>query len=271
MSGGVLGSARRVGAMVMRHYYLIRGSWARILDLFYWPMVQVLLWGFISQFIAASGATGFLAQAGSVLLSAALLWEIMFRSQISLNMSFLEELWSRHLGHLMVSPLRPWELALSLFATSLIRTIIGFAPASLFAALYFDVSVYAMGFAFFLFFLNLVIMGWGIGIALAGIVLRVGMGAEGLIWAFVFALAPLSGIYYPVSILPDWCQAISAVLPSAQVFEGMRGILLDGVIRYDLLGRAAALNIVYLAGGLALFLLCDRLSRKSGRLMQLGE
>jgi ABC-2 type transport system permease protein len=265
------GMPRRIAAMVMRYLYLIKGSWARLLDLIYWPIMQVVLWGFISRYLAETGTNGVFAQAATVLLSAALLWDILFRSQLGVAMSFLEELWSRNLGHLMVSPLRPSEFALSLFAMSFIRSLIGFTPASIFAIVFFGVSIYQLGFVFILFFFNLAVMGWGIGLALCGMILRLGMGAEGLVWAFIFALAPLCGIYYPVEILPHWCQAIASVLPARYVFEGMRGILLNGEIHWNLLIHAAALNVVYLLGGTAIFLACVRSARVHGKLLQLGE
>lgn len=96
------GSARRIAAMVLRYWYLLRGSWPRLLELAYWPTVQMIMWGFISQFMATNST--WVAQAAGVLIAAVLLWDVLFRGQLGVSVSFLEEMWSRNLGHLFVSP-----------------------------------------------------------------------------------------------------------------------------------------------------------------------
>ena len=124
-------SVRRVGAMVLRYWYLLRGSWPRFLELAYWPTMQMILWGYINQFMATSSA--WVAQGAGVLVSAVLLWDVLFRGQLGVSVSFLEEMWSRNLGHLFVSPLRPGEWLAALMVMSLIRTLIGIVPAALLA------------------------------------------------------------------------------------------------------------------------------------------
>src|SRR4051794_35232971 len=116
-------SVNRIAAMVRRYWYLLRSSWPRILDLIYWPMLQMLMWGFLQSYVAQSG--GVLARAGGVLIGAVLLWDILFRGQLGFSFSFLEELYARNLGNLMMSPLRPVELVFSLMVVSLIRLTIG--------------------------------------------------------------------------------------------------------------------------------------------------
>lgn len=262
-------SARRVGALTLRYMYLLRGSWPRLLELAYWPLVQMILWGFITLFLA--GQTSYVAQAFGVLLSAVMLWDVLFRSQLGVSITFFEEMYSRNLGHLFVSPLRPHELILGLMAMSLVRTIIGMAPATLLAILFFGFSIYSLGFALAGFFVNLVVMGWAVGLLVGGIVLRWGLGAESLAWASIFAIAPLSGIYYPVAVLPAWLQPVAYALPSSYVFEGMRAILLDHTYRGDLMAAAVMLNVVFLAAGAGAFLGFFRAARARGLLLQMGE
>jgi ABC-2 type transport system permease protein len=262
-------SARRVGAMVLRYVYLMRGSWPRIVELAYWPTMQIIMWGFMTQFLAAN--SNYFAQAFGVLLSAVLLWDILFRAQLGVSISFFEEMWSRNLGHLFVSPLRAHELIVALMTMSLIRTIIGVVPASLLAIVFFDYSVYGLGLSLVAFFLNLMVLGWAIGLAVAGLVLRHGLGAESMAWVAIFALAPVSGIYYPISVLPEWLQMVAWALPSAHVFEGMRAVLVDGVVRLDLMAAAAALNVLYLGAGACVFLGYFRAARIHGQLLQMGE
>lgn len=262
-------SARRIGGMVLRYFYLMRSSWPRLIELAYWPTVQMILWGFITLFLARNST--YFAQAFGVLLSAVLLWDVLFRGQLGVSVSFFEEMWSRNLGHLFVSPLRSYELICALLLMSFIRTIIGVIPASLLTIAFFDYSIYSLGLPLVAFFFNLLVMGWSVGLAVSGMVLRAGLGAEGLAWAAIFALAPVSGIYYPISVLPEWLQTIAYLLPSAHVFEGMRAIIVEGSVEPQLLVTATLLNLVYLSAGAAIFLACFRSARQRGQLLQVGE
>lgn len=262
-------SVRRIGAMSLRYLYLLRSSWPRLLELAYWPMVQMVMWGFITQFLA--GSSSYIAQGFGVLLSGVLLWDVLFRSQLGVSISFLEEMWSRNLAHVFASPLRPGEFIAAITFMSLVRTVIGIIPATIAAIAFFGFSVYSLGLSLAGFFFTLSLMGWAIGLAMSGLILRFGLGAESLAWAAIFALAPLSAIYYPVAVLPDWLQPLAWSLPSAYVFEGMRAILLDGVVRIDLMVQGLLLNVVYFALGVAVFLLALRAARQRAKLMQIGE
>lgn len=263
------GAPRRIGAVLLRHWYLISGSWPRFLDLCYWPIVQMILWGFIQTYVTQQSS--FFAQAGGILLGAVMLWDVLFRGQIGLAISFFEEVYSRNLGHLLATPLRIGEYIVALMGVSLLRTAIGLFPATLLAIWFFGFSLYSLGFALIAFFFSLILFGWSIGLFVAGLVLRYGLGAESFAWAFIFALAPLCGVYYPTTILPGWVQILSALLPAAYIFDGMRAILIDHTIRIDLLLYAGALNAVWLAAGIAGFLNFHRAARTRGMLLQLGE
>ena len=265
----MMAAARRIWGMVLRHYYLMRGSWPRLVDLVYWPTLQMTLWGFITLFLMTKSS--WLAQTAGVLLSAALLWDVLFRGQISLFLSFLEEMWSRNLGHLLVSPLRPAELAMALVLTSLVRTLIGVGGAAVLAIALFDFSIFEIGLPLIAFFVNLIALGWSLGLLVSGLVLRFGQGAEGLAWALVFLIQPVSGVYYPIAVLPDWLQPIALALPSAHVFEGMRALLVEGVFDTDLLINAALLNCVFVGLGIASFLAIVHIARVKGLILQMGE
>jgi ABC-2 type transport system permease protein len=262
-------SIRRVFALVRRHVYLLRSSGPRVLELVYWPTVQMVLWGFITVFLVDHSA--WVAQASGVLISAVLLWDVLFRSQLGVSLVFMEEMYSRNLGHLFVSPLRPGELVLSLVTMSLLRTLIGVGGAALIAMPLFHYSIFDLGLPLLAFFVNLIVMGWAIGLLVSGIVLRYGLGAEGIAWAAIFAVQPVSGVYYPIAILPEWLQVVAYALPSSHVFEGMRAVLFEQQFRVDLFINALALNVVYLAAGAAAFLAFFKIARTRGQLLQLGE
>ncbi len=262
-------SLRRMLILVLRYWYVLRGSWPRLLDLAYWPTVQMILWGFITQFLAVK--TSYVAQAFGVLLSGVLLWDVLFRAQLGVSISFFEDVWARNLGHLFVSPLRPGEMAGALMLMSLLRTLLGVVPAAVLAAVFFGFSLLSLGLSLVAFFACLLVMGWALGLLICGIVLRWGQGAESLAWALIFAFAPVSGVYYPISILPHWLQHVAWALPSAYVFTGMRSILVDHVVHLDLMAAAAALDLVYLSLGAAVFLACFHVARRRGLLLQTGE
>jgi ABC-2 type transport system permease protein len=206
-----------------------------------------------------------------VLLGAVMLWDLMFRGQLGVSISFFEEMWSRNLGNLFVSPLRPWEMIAALLFMSLVRTLIGMIPASLLTIWFFGFSIYDLGWPLLAFFINLMAFGWAIGLAVSGLVLRAGLGAETLAWALIFAIAPVSAVYYPVAVLPEWLRAIAWAMPPAYVFEGMRGVMLEGRMHLDLLLGASLLNLLYLGAGCAAFLLFFRSGRMTGKLLQIGE
>ena len=262
-------SIGRVLAMILRYFYLIRGSVPRLVELTYWPTMQMLIWGFMSQFLASQSE--WFLQAGGILIGAVLLWDIMFRSNIGVSISFLEEMWSRNLGQLFATPLRPYELALALLSISAIRTLIGILPAAFLAIPLYHYSIFEMGLPLIAFFMNLLIFGAAIGLAVSGLVLRCGLGAESLAWAVIFAVAPISGIYYPIDTLPGWIMPLALSLPSAHVFEGMRSVVLNGIFPIHHFIWSVCLNFIYVTIGLCVFLIAFESARKRGQLLQMGE
>ena len=268
-------STARVGAMVLRYLYLLRSSWPRLAELVYWPAVQMMTWGFLQTYIRAqassTGLSGALAVAGGTLIGALLLWDTLFRSQLGFSISFLEEMWSRNLANLLMSPLRPLEFVAALMTMSLIRMAIGLIPATLLALWFFGFNFWALGLVLVAFFANLVLTSWAIGLPIAGLVLRNGMGAEGLAWSVLFFLMPFACVYYPVATLPAWLQAIAWRLPPTYVFEGLRAAIVAHAFRGDLMVEALAINLALIAAGGAAFLALLESARKAGSLLQMGE
>jgi len=259
----------RVGAMVLRHWYLLTSSWPRLLELVYWPALQLITWGFSQNYISQNA--GFFARAGGTFIGAVILWDILFRGQLGFSMSFLEEMWSRNLGNLMMSPLKVSEFVISLMVMSLIRLAIGVVPMTLLAVVFFGFNLYGLGFALVAFFCNLIFTSWSVGLISSGLVLRNGLGAEGLAWTLMFGLLPLTCVYYPVTVLPGWLQIVAWCLPPTYVFEGMRALLGDHAFRADLMVEALALNVLFLTVSIAVFAALLRSARIHGSLVQTGE
>jgi ABC-2 type transport system permease protein len=262
-------SLRRVAAMVLRYWYLLRSSFARLAELIYWPAVQMLMWGFLQTYLA--GQTNLYARVGGVLIGAVMLWDILFRGQLGFSISFLEEMWSRNLGNLMISPLRPAEFVAALMVMSIIRLAIGMVPVTLLAIWFFGFNLWTLGLALVAFFANLMLTGWAVGIFVSGLVLRNGLGAETFAWSIMFLFLPLSCVYYPVAVLPAWLQAVAWSLPPTYVFEGMRALLFDQTFRADLMIQALALNAVWFSLAVLAFLALLASARRNGTLMQTGE
>ncbi len=265
-------SFQRVGAMVLRYSYLLRSSWPRSLEMAYWPMVQMLTWGFLQSWLAQAGVSQKpTAVAAGTLIGAVLLWDILLRGQQGFSFSFLEEMWSRNLANIFMSPLRPTEFVASMMAMSLIRLVVAMVPVTIMATLFFNFNVWSLGVAFGAFFAVLIVFAWSVGLFVSGVLMRYGMGAENLVWSLMFVVQPLGCVYYPVAVLPGWLQPICWALPPTYVFEGLRAILIDHVFRLDLMAQGFAIDVVLLSAaafGFAYFL---RSARRAGSLMQTGE
>jgi ABC-2 type transport system permease protein len=270
MTAALFGSGQRIWGLMYRHLALFRHSWPRLLELAYWPVLQMCIWGFTASFLASrSGSPA--ALAGGALLGGVLLWEVSLRSQMGMSITFLEEIWSRNLGHVFVSPLRPFELVAALIAMSFIRMIAGVIPAALLAWALYAFNLFALGPVLVLFFLNLMVMGWAVALAVVSLILRHGAGAEALAWSVLFGLTPFAAVFYPVSILPAVLQPVAFIVPASHVFEGMRAALLNGAMQWDQLGWAMAMNVIWLIGASVLFSAQFQVARSRGALLSIGE
>ena len=266
---GLGGSIRRVKALVRRYIYLLRSSGVRLVELIYWPFLQMLTWGFLQKYLA--GTTNPLAQAAGVLIGSILLWDILFRSNIGFATTFIEEMWSRNLGNLLTSPLRPYELIIALSVWSVIRLSVSMIPVATAAYFIFGFNLLDLGLPLVAFFAVLVLTSWSLGLISAGVILRYGLGAEELAWSLAFLLLPLCCVYYPASVLPSWLQVVALALPPTHVFEGMRSILLHNTFDPKELWWALSLNALYLLVGYIVFSRFLASARVNGTLLKLGE
>ena len=255
--------------MIRRHAYLLLKSWPRLVSTMYYPTVTMILWAFITVYLRPTAS--FLHDAPGFFIGAVLLWDVLYRGQLGVSVTFIEEMYARNLGNLFVSPLRLGEFIAGQLALSVVRALIGVGGACVFAWLLFRYSIFSFGLPLIAFFVLLIGFGWAIGLAVSSIILRAGLGAEELAWAAIFLVAPVSGVYYPIAVLPAWMQAIAAVLPTAHVFEGMRALLLQHEFRWDHFWWAAALDVLYYVLGVVLFRAAVEKARERGTLMSMGE
>ena len=262
-------SWHKIYGLSLRHIYLIKGSFPRILDLIYWPTIQIFLWGFISKFFTLSSS--FYENTVGIILSAAILYDFLFRSSISYNMMFLEEIWSRNFTNLFIAPIKLSEIITSLTFTAIFRTLIGLVPASIIAIPLFGVSIFKIGTPLIFLLITLYIFGITLGLLVTAGLVRFGPSFENIAWASLFFLAPLGCIYYPLEILPYWLQIIAKLLPLVHIFEEMRNILIYDIINYYQILKAILISLIYFVVGVVIFYWSYSGAKNRGTLMNIGE
>ncbi len=259
----------RIYGLFLRHFFLIKGSFPRVLDLIYWPSIQIILWGLISKFF--STYSDYYNNTVGVILTCAILYDFLFRSSISFNMLFLEEIWSRNFTNLFIAPMKISEIIISLIFTALIRTLIGLVPAILITSPLFGISIFNLGIPLIFLFLSLYIFGITLGLFVSSGLLRFGPSFENIAWSSLFLLAPLGCIYYPIEILPEFFQVVARALPLVYIFEEARNILVNNIVNYANIFKAFYLNAFYLTMGITLFYYSFSEARKRGSLINIGE
>lgn len=259
----------RVSALIARHLFLYRRSFPRLLEIFYWPLLDLVVWGFITIYLAQEGKG--MHGAVTFFLGALIFWDILFRAQQGIAISFLEEIWSRNLMNLFASPLTAGEflaatMVMSILKVAAVSIIMAFA-----ALLFYSYNVFLMGLTLIPFVLNLIAAGWLIGILTMSVIMRFGQQAEVLAWGLVFLFQPISCVFYPMSVLPAWLTPLAFANPAAHVFEGMRGVLLDHTVPLAHLGWATGLNVLYLLLMIALYQYTFAVCKDRGTLVRVGE
>ena len=240
----------RPGAIVLRHFYLMRGSPARVLPLFAWVGVDIILWGFITRYLNAVTSAGM--NFVPVMLGAVLLWDFFARVMHGVATAFFEDVWSRNFLNLFASPLAVPEYVTGLVLSSIATSSLGLVAMVLLATTLFGLSFLGYGVALVPFLLVLFLFGIALGIVGSALVLRFGPAAEWLIWPIPALVSPFAGVFYPLSTLPRWMQWVSHLLPPSYVFEGMRAVVSGGPVSWASLwgGASLAVGYVLLAGWL---------------------
>ncbi|HVN01718.1 MAG TPA: ABC transporter permease [Caulobacteraceae bacterium] len=252
----------RVGAIVLRQLYLYRGSPQRVLPMFAWVAIDILLWGFITRYLNAVSHSGF--NFVPALLGAVLLWDFLTRIMQGVTTAFFEDVWSRNFLNYFASPLRTPEYLTGLVITGVGSSFIALTAMLLLATGVFGFSFLGFGLALVPFVGVLFITGIALGILGAGIVLRLGPASEWLIWPIPSLLSPFAGVFYPITVLPGWMQVISKALPPAYVFEGMRGVVAGKPPDWGALVVGAGLALVYLLLAFACFAAIHRYAIRTG-------
>lgn len=235
--------ATRIAAIVLRQYYLLRGSAARLIPLFAWVTVDMLLWGFITRYLNTIASPGF--NFVPALLGAVLLWDFLGRVMQGVTTGFFEDVWSRNFLNIFATPLTTPEYVSGLVLTSICTSAVGLVVMILLATLVFGLSLLTYGVMLVPFVMVLFLFGVALGIFGSAMVLRLGPAAEWFVWPIPALISPFAGVFYPLSTLPAWMQAVSHVLPPAYVFESIRTIVKGGAVGPTPLIVGGALAAVY--------------------------
>ena len=256
--------ATRVLAIVLRQLYLMRGSPARVLPLFAWVAIDIVLWGFITRYLnSVANATFDFVPA---LLGAVLLWDFFSRVMQGVTTTFLEDVWSRNFLNLFATPLSISEYVAGLVVSSIATSTIGLLVMLVLASAVFGLSFLSYGLLLIPFLLVLFLFGIALGIFASAVVLRLGPASEWFIWPMPALISPFAGVFYPVATLPAWMQGIAHALPPAYVFEGMRAIVAgSGFSGASLIG-GAVLALVYIGLAFAFFARVHRHAVRTGLL-----
>ena len=259
----------KIFALSLRHIYLIKSSLPRIIDLIYWPTIQIFLWGFVSKFFSLNSE--YYSDAVGVILSAAILYDFLLRSSLSYNIMFLEEIWSRNFTNLFIAPIKLKEIIAALTFTAIVRTLIGMVPATLIAIPLFGISIFKIGLPLIFLLIILYLFGVTLGLFVTSGLLRFGPSFENIAWASMFFLAPFGCVYYPVEILPEWLQPIVNLLPLVHIFEEMRNILVNNTVEYLNILKAFSISFIYFTLAIITFYLSYYGARSRGTLINMGE
>jgi len=234
-----------IAGIVLRYLYLYTRNGLRAFELFFWPLNTLLVWGFLTRYLTESGP-----QTASLpvtfLLGGVLLWDVQFRASQGVSISFLEDVWTRNLLNVFVAPVRTWEIVAGFCAVGLLRVLVTVPVLSLVAYLAFQFNILEFNLWLPVFYGNLLLFGWAMGMLANAMVMRWGQAAEGLSWALPFLLQPFTAVYYTVDTLPAFLRPISLALPSTHVFEAMRFALAGETKLGQGLAIAFLLNLVWL-------------------------
>lgn len=255
-------SPRRILAMNRRYFYTLTRSYDRLSDMFYWPIMDILIWGLTGLYFA--GLSQNKEQTTAILLTGLIFWIITWRSQYEITVNLLTEMWDKNLVNIFASPLKlsEWILSVIIFGGS--KMTVSLAFSALTAFILYGYAFFQFGWWLVPIVISLCISGWIIGFIVASLIIIYGQKVQTMAWTGAYIIVPFSAIYYPLSILPDWAQKIAAIIPTSYIFEAMRQHIASGIISVDKIIISFALNIVYLLLSILLFSYSFKKSKQKG-------
>lgn len=252
----------RIKAILLQEYYITKNSLEIIIDLFFFSVMSIIVFGYVSEFL--SGSVNFVT--AYYLFLGIMLWEIIRISQYSMSVGALWNIWSRNLSNMFITPLSLSEFIVSQMISATARTLLMFILVSFMATAIFNFNILSIGIVNLLLgFLNLLIFAWTIGIVILGLIFRYGTRIQALAWGLIFLFQPLTAAFFPVKILPEFLQSVAYTIPATYVFEAARIGLTDPTINWNFAGIAFLQNIIYFSLSLWFFNIMFRKSKDTGQ------
>lgn len=255
----------RIYALMLKYAYICSRNAFRAMDVCFWPTVDLLVWGFVTLYLLKISGT--VPAMITFLVGAVILWNVFYRAEQAVCLSFMEDMWSRNLLNIFTSPVKVSEFLTASCLIGLAQALIVVVILSVMAVFMYNFNITTMGFELGSLFANLMLMGWALGLIATALIIRFGPQAEVLAWAIPFLVQPLCAVFYPVSVLPAWLQPLARCVPASYVFEGMRASLAGShevVANYAF--TAFGLNVLYLLGAGLLFKFMFEQAREKGLL-----
>jgi ABC-2 type transport system permease protein len=251
----------RIWAVFLRYFYFF-AKLDHLCDLFYWPALDIIIWGVTSVWIQSHESE--FPSFALAILTGLVFWQIIWRGNYEITVNMLQEFWNRNLVNLFSTPLKLSEWMAAIMFVGVIKICISLAFGAFIVWLLYAMNVFSLGWAFLPFSISLAFSGWFMGFLSASIMIYYGQRVQMLAWMTAYLFAPFSAVYYPVSALPPWVQKISYLLPMTYIFEGMRKIIYDHFFSLEMLLMSLFLNIIYLALSMFLFKVMFEKSRNKG-------
>lgn len=259
----------RISGLILRYRYLYSRSTFRLLDLFFWPVMDLLVWGFLTMYMMRMHNA--LPAAVTFLIGAIIFWDVLYRSQQAVTVSFLEDIWSQNLLNVFVAPIRISEFIAATYIVGLFQAIIVILLTSVLAYFFYSFNIFTVGIGLLPYFLNLLLMGWWMGMVTTALIIRWGHAAEALAWAVPYLVQPIAAVFYPVSVLPKWLQPVSMMMPATHVFEGMRACLRGEPLDMQQMLLAFVLNGLYMLAAALFFRKMFNVARQRGLLTRIAQ
>ena len=249
----------RIHGLLLRHWYVTINSVDRILDILFWPIINLIIWGFASKYVQEAGAREFVL---GVFLGGLILYTVFDRAQKDTSMYIVEDFWNKSVYSTYVTPITEGELFVSVAILGILRSIVEFAIVGLLALAAYGFNIFAVG-SIGLFVIPLFIFGWAVGLFVNGIIFQYGSRISIFIWSIPFIIEPFAAVFYPVSVLPSSLQFIAALMPLSYVFEGLRAAMKGTFLQWNFF-VATLLSIVYFVAAYALFRFFINRGRRTG-------
>ena len=254
----------RIKGILIQNFFHLRRSIEDVVDTFFWPSMDVIIWGFLTAYFTGLG--GPVAGVITFLMGGLILWNIVWRAQQDISISFLRNIWSKNIINLFSSPLTVWEFIIASMITGFFKILLTLTLVSLLAFFLYSFNIFSLGFYLLPFFVNLIAFAWAIGTIVTGLIIYFGMRIQSFAWSLIVLFNPVSAVFYPISVLPSFLQKIAWFLPTAHIFEGMREVFKNGFMSGEHLVWAVILNIIYIFLACVFFVFMFDRAKEKGKL-----